>query len=330
VDHAQVSKGWSRIPITRIEDLSDAVYGAGLEATQMTTDALSGSLVFMQKNGVIYGSGFINGTVALTGPLSLDKATFGLGLDVAPGTWHWMNAVATGDVGVFHPGDQHDSRYTPGTLYATLTIDADQLEEEAAREDLVLDRRALGRTGFHPRRLPKGIVACLRREFESIHRGRSSFRPLDAGVGEIMLGAVINHFGRLPFCCNRHGNPNAHARIVRRARSYIVEQLAEPISLDDIAAAAYTSRRTLYRAFADILDDTPQTYVRRLRLHRIRHDLASDAERACTIALVANQWGISELGRMAGWYRQLFGERPSETLTHAYEAERKRTELPVR
>jgi hypothetical protein len=33
---------------------------------------------------------------------------------------------------------------------------------------------------------------------------------------------------------------------------------------DAVAAAAFTSRRTLFGAFADILDDTPHTYVRRL------------------------------------------------------------------
>ncbi|MDR4494001.1 MAG: helix-turn-helix domain-containing protein [Nitrospirales bacterium] len=324
MDFSQLSESWAHIPITRIEDLSDAVYGAGLEAIQMTTGALSGSLAFAQKDGVLYGSGLINGTVALSGPLSPDMITIGLGLHIAPGTWHWMNDVATGDVGVFHPGDEHDSRYTPGTLYATLSIDGDRLEEEAAREGLVLDRKALGGTGVHPRRLPKGMIAQLRRQFEGIHCGRSPERPLDAGLGELMLRAVINHFGRSPFVYNRRVSPNVHARIVERARGYILEHLAEPISLDDIAAAAYTSRRTLARAFADILDDTPQTYVRRLRLHRIRHHLAGDAERACTIALVANQWGMSELGRMSGWYRELFGERPSETRAHARNSETER------
>ncbi len=99
--------------------------------------------------------------------------------------------------------------------------------------------------------------------------------------------------------------------IVRRARAYISEHLAEPICPDTLAQAALTSRRTLFRAFAEILDDTPQIYVMRLRLHRIRHDLASDEERACTVALIANQWGISELGRMARRYRDLFGEFPA-------------------
>jgi AraC-like DNA-binding protein len=62
-----------------------------------------------------------------------------------------------------------------------------------------------------------------------------------------------------------------------------------------------------------VLDETPQSYVRKLRLHRIRRHLASDAEVLCTITVVANQWGISELGRLSGWYRDLFGELPSET-----------------
>jgi AraC-like DNA-binding protein len=102
--------------------------------------------------------------------------------------------------------------------------------------------------------------------------------------------------------------------VVRRARTYILEHLAESITPDTLAQAALTSRRTLFRAFAEILGDTPQVYVMRLRLHRIRHDLASDEERACTVALIANQWGISELGRMARRYRDLFGEFPSDTL----------------
>jgi hypothetical protein len=31
------------------------------------------------------------------------------------------------------------------------------------------------------------------------------------------------------------------------------------------------------------------------------------------VALAANRWGIAELGRLAGQYRKLFGELPSQT-----------------
>jgi len=312
------TESWTRIPISRIEDLRDAVLDAGLEATQMTTDALTGSLAFIERRGIIYSSGHIGGTVALLGPLSLDKVTIGVGLHLAPRAWQWMNEVQTGSVGIFHAGDEHDSHYTPDCLYAALSIDPDQLEAEAAQQNLTLDRKTLGGTGLHPQLFDDAVRANLYQAFSRIHAGQTSGKNSTAMVCESMLEAFIGHYARQPFCANRKVSQSAHARIVRLARAYVLEHLAEPIQLDAIAAAAHASRRTLYRAFEEILNDTPQQFVRRLRLHRIRHDLAGDAERACTIALVANQWGISELGRMSGWYRELFGERPSETLARAH------------
>lgn len=325
---ADTADEWTRVPIGSIDDLRDAVYGAGLQATQMSKGGVSGSLAFAERNGIVYSSGRILGTVTLTGPLSENHVTLGVGLHFAPGSWHWMTEVTTGEVGVFHAGDEHDCHYTPGALYATLTLDADRLEQEAAREELVLDRKTLGGTGLHQRHLHPGVLGWLRHRFEGIHHG--STRVHDPNVGAVMLQAFIRHFGRVPSSRLRKTGRHAHAAIVERARAYIGEHLARPIALDDIATAAYASRRTLYRAFGEILNDTPQGYVRRLRLHRIRHDLATDAERTCTVALVATNWGMSELGRMSAWYRELFGERPSETHAHARDGRRQPIVLPLR
>jgi AraC-like DNA-binding protein len=312
---------WTNIPIARIEDLRDGVYGAGLEATQMSTALLSGNLAFARHDGVLYSSGLINGQVALRGPLSADQLTVGVGLRMGAGTRHWLRETRTGAVGVFHAGDEHDAFYTPGSLYATATLSIEQLEEVAASEELVLDRPVLGGSGIHSRALLPATIRRLRQPFELIHCGRPALQR-DARIGEELLRAIINHVGRIPTCRNQWGGRDAYAKIIRRARAYIIEHLAEPISPDELAKAAFTSRRTLFRAFADVLDDTPQTYLRRLRLHRIRHDLATEEERDCTIALIANQWGMSELGRMSGWYRELFGERPSETLAQVHETVR--------
>ncbi|MFQ6162002.1 helix-turn-helix domain-containing protein [Sinorhizobium meliloti] len=306
----QVPSTWHRIEISQVEDLSDAVHGAGMEATQMARGKLSGSLIFSEQDGVTYSGGFIEGRVALRGPLSPDTLSLGLGLWLPGSSWHSFTEVKTGDVAIYHGGDEHDSLYAPGSMYAVATLSADQLEQEAGRNGMVLDRAALGGTGIHNRSMTPEVVTALAAEFSRIHTGN----PARPGLGKMLLRALINHLGRPPYNHGRRANTHLHARIVARARAYIVEHLSEPIALDDIAAAAFASRRTLYRAFADILDDTPQTYVRRLRLHRIRRGLATDRERACTIAVVANEWGISELGRLAGWYRELFGELPSETL----------------
>jgi hypothetical protein len=80
-----------------------------------------------------------------------------------------MRDVATGAVGVFLPGDEHDSIYTTGTLYATVTLSLERLETEAARKGVVLDARTLGGTGFHPRGLPPARIARLRDWTEAVH-----------------------------------------------------------------------------------------------------------------------------------------------------------------
>jgi AraC-like DNA-binding protein len=283
---------------------------------QMARSPVTGSLAFAEHDGVVYSSGYIGGRVALTGPLSANMITFGLGLAVAPGSRHWLNEVATGDFGVFMPGDEHEALYMPGTLYATATLAAERLEAAAEQRGLMLDVRSLG-TGFHARRFPESAVSQFRVQYEHVHAGPCGNEIDVARLGDRLVDAVLLHFGRQPRVPMGATNPQGHARIVARARAYILENLNRPLLIDEIARASIASRRTVYRAFNEVFDETPHSYVRKLRLHRIRHDLASDAEQACTIALVANRWGIGELGRLSGWYRDLFGELPSETLHNA-------------
>lgn len=307
--------GWTRIPIASVEDLTDAVLGAGLEATQMSRAPVKGSLAFAPfGDGITCSSGYIGGRVALTGPLSANMVTLGVGLVMAPGTRHWLNEVASGSVGVFLPGDEHDALYPPGSLYAVVTLAPERLEEVAALHDLVLDPKTLGGTGIDANKsFSAPNLASLRMQFEQIHSGHpDSFSP--HVIGTQLLEGMVMHFARAPRFQIGGTDPRGLARIVARARTFIHENLDQPLSIDKIANAAATSHRTLHRAFHHVLDETPYSYVQKLRLHRIRHELVTDAEFECTITSVAHRWNILELGRFAAWYRDLFGELPSQTL----------------
>jgi AraC-like DNA-binding protein len=196
---------------------------------------------------------------------------------LAPGTRHWLNEVTTGNVGVFLPGDEHDSLYTTGSLYACVTLSAERLEEVAAQYDLVLDAKTLGGTGIDAnRRFPNTDIARLRMRFERIHAGYLADAADTRMTGQLLLDA--------------------------RARAFIHANLDQPRSIEKIANAAATSHRTLHRAFQAVLDETPYSHVQKLRLNRIRHELVTDAERVCTITSIANRWNISELGRLAAWW----------------------------
>ena len=99
--------------------------------------------------------------------------------------------------------------------------------------------------------------------------------------------------------------------MARRALDYIESNLQEDISVDQIAMAAGTSRRTLHRAFEKVLNDTPNGYTARRKLHEIRARLRFCPELSVTQA--AAEFSVLELGRFAARYRHQFGETPSKT-----------------
>jgi AraC-like DNA-binding protein len=319
---------WHRFDIRSIEDLSNAVLGAELEAIQMAGPRVGGSLAFAAQDGIIFSSGLINGSVAIRGPLSRDAVTVGLGLRFGPGSRHWLNEVSDGDVGIFLPGDEHDAIYTAGSLYVAATLAPERLEEEALREGLVLDPKMLARTGLHAIPLPLSDVAWISRGCVQIHDMTAAGARSQLKLGRALLRTVVDHYGRVPTSGDGRVHPKGRARIVHRAREYIRENLAAPISLDVLATVTGTSRRTLHRAFSDVIDDTPQNYVRRLRLHRIRRELVLRAEVGCTVSAIAQSWGAgTDLGRLSARYQQLFGESPSTTL--AVYRERLRASAPL-
>lgn len=301
---------WQRLPISGIEGLRDAVLGAGLDAVQMSRGRMAGSLAFSEEDGILYGSGSIDGRVSLVGSLSEERITVGIGLAFPGGARHWHRDVPTGGVGIFLAGDEHDARYAPGACYATATMTEERLAQEAAGRDLALDRRALGGTRVHARPAPEAVVQALHRRVMAVHAGSGGD---DLRLGPDLLSAIVAHCAREPRAAAGTGRRPDHGLIVRRARAYIAEHLDEPISLDAVAVAARTSRRTLTRAFCALVEESPTLYARRLRLHRIRHDLVSPKEALTSIAIIAAKWGAGEPGRVSGWYRELFGELPSET-----------------
>jgi AraC-like DNA-binding protein len=104
-------------------------------------------------------------------------------------------------------------------------------------------------------------------------------------------------------------------RDVRRARDYIHEHLASPITLADLVEASGVPGRTLLQHFRDVHGVSPMRYVRDLRMARVRAELASGTVQC--VADCALRWGFAHAGRFSIEYRRRFGESPSSTLARA-------------
>lgn len=102
---------------------------------------------------------------------------------------------------------------------------------------------------------------------------------------------------------------------VQRALDYAREHLSAPLTVASLAAAAGVSARTLQAGFARELGCSPSSYIRELRLERVRAELtASDPADGVRVTDVALRWGFSHLGRFSSSYQRRFGELPSQTL----------------
>ncbi|MEV4642434.1 AraC family transcriptional regulator [Actinoplanes sp. NPDC049548] len=102
---------------------------------------------------------------------------------------------------------------------------------------------------------------------------------------------------------------------VRRAAAYLDAHAAEPVTLDDAAAAAGISVRGLHAGFARHLDISPMGYLKRVRMDGAHRDLRDgDCSRGDTVAAIARRWGFADPGRFARAYREAFGQLPGRTL----------------
>jgi transcriptional regulator GlxA family with amidase domain len=100
---------------------------------------------------------------------------------------------------------------------------------------------------------------------------------------------------------------------VRLVEDWIEANLTEPLGVDDLAAAADVSARSLQLAFRRLRGYSPMQALMRRRLAFARR-LLEHAGPGVNVTSVAMDLGFFNLGRFSVRYRNAFGESPSATL----------------
>lgn len=141
---------------------------------------------------------------------------------------------------------------------------------------------------------------------------------VQVSIGRLLGTALLQTFPNTA-TSGSSGLTRAGGRIppaaLRRAVEYIQAHAAEAITMDDIAAVARVTPRSLQHGFRRIWNTTPTAYLRQVRLERAHRDLqAADPSRGDTVAAVAARWGFGNVGRFAARYREAYGRTPHEVL----------------
>jgi len=113
----------------------------------------------------------------------------------------------------------------------------------------------------------------------------------------------------------RAGRARSRARqIVTRLDAFLCEHLDESLHMAQLCGATGVSERSLRNACHAVCGTSPKRYLTRRRLEAVRVALAEARPGHDTVTRIATDFGFFELGRFAGMYTSVFGERPSDTL----------------
>lgn len=111
-------------------------------------------------------------------------------------------------------------------------------------------------------------------------------------------------------------SPSAGPDYLRKAEEYVRANIGAHFTSQELAEIAGTSTRALSKAFSKHRNESPMSFVKRVKLEQARLELLNPNRETKGITDVAMNVGLFHLGNFAADYRKQFGERPSETLTH--------------
>jgi AraC-like DNA-binding protein len=215
-------------------------------------------------------------------------------------------------------------RAAPGTQILTSDVNTRRtlwIEAAALEHALegMLGNRLPERLAFKPGiDWISGLAASLRGQIDFLmgeikRRGGVADNPValasltDLMVSLVLRGIPHNYLERLG-----SGRFGAVPGYVRRADDFMRANAAAPIRVEQVAAAAGCSVRTLDAVFRRFRDTTPLAALHAIRLEQVRAELNHSVTGA-SIGEVSRRFGFTNPGRFAAAYRRRFGEGPAET-----------------
>lgn len=126
---------------------------------------------------------------------------------------------------------------------------------------------------------------------------------------EAFLGLFPPHVDALPAALSLPRNTRLRAMV-----EHVHAHVREPVTVADLSRVSGLSVRSVQETFARVLGVSPLTYVREVRLDRVRQELLELDPQDVTVGDVARRWGFAHLGRFSAVYLDRFGEYPKQTL----------------
>ena len=292
------------------EALRDAVQDGASEIVQLERGPIIGKLAHFSVGSVGISTGNFTRGVRQRGVLSESRWTFGI---IAAPAKMLHFEMAPGDLLMLAPGHELYSSFSSANNYSATLVEPEELSAFLATQPGAQDAAAWRQSAM----VLSGDQAAAT---------AAQFSTLLTTIGErgaTMSGEAADFYKRnilelltapVRASANYQGpRLKSAAALVRKVDRFLIEAGTRPVHISELCAEFDVPRRSLHRAFIEVLGVSPMQFFRRKRLGDA-HTALLMATPGVTITGIAIEHGFADVGRFAKEYRLLFGELPSETL----------------
>jgi AraC family ethanolamine operon transcriptional activator len=298
------------------EGLHQAIRGSHVEVMQLGRGKFRGALSHVGIGDFSLSIGSFSVGVRTQRVATDDKLVIGMLLNSEDRVTHWSFDMRPADVLVMPPSTEHDGSFHGAASYAAIRLDLTEVASLFKGEPRLSDPATWIRKNHYRADSSINVASTSRLPLIVSHLARQQATLSDSAVDFWKRSIVDTVTGTIAHLlpADTNGPLPSAMRLVRNVENYLDASGIRPVHISEICAHFDVSRRSLHRAFYDVLGLGPATFLRHKRLCAVRFGLRESDPATVTVAGVATQQGFIELGRFSHYYRSLFGEYPSETL----------------
>ncbi|MGY4473039.1 helix-turn-helix domain-containing protein [Bradyrhizobium sp. USDA 3364] len=300
------------------EDLGAVVADAPRTIVQLGRGKLEGRLVHASVGGLALDVASFNLGLRSRGATSnRDRVSISMLTECGDRVSRSSFESRPGDVLITPPGQEHENRYHGSASVAVISMTEDDIRSAFGNEAWLADMMYRQRSHYRANAATvERAIPVLRSFIERLVAHETVFTKDSAmfwrrAIIEAMTAPLLGGLRS-----TQDGPRPSASKIVNRVEEFLDARAPAPIHISEICSGVGVSRRTLHRAFNEVLGMGPIAFLRYRRLCTIHTIISCGLPDDVTIADLAMQYGFLELGRFAANYRQLFGENPSQTLRH--------------
>jgi AraC-like DNA-binding protein len=309
----------TKVRIDGIEDMRRVLDGPNVSCVPLGSGVPHGTLLHASLGEVFLSAGEVWLDVRTRAAFEVrDRVFLDMKLDSSSHLFSFRSGkeCLAGDVYVLAPGDVCDYRATGNISFANISMSAERLLRQGAQDTLRGDGEFwLQQRWFRAPAATRALIASSVQRIVSqlacteVPATAAVLGQLQAELTEAFLWGIMLHENR------SRERRTSSAVIVRRVEDWVDGRAPEGIHIGDLCRELHLSRRTLQRAFTETLGIGPARYLAHKRLTAVRAELRRGDPTQLRVTDTATKYGFWQLGRFAKDYRQVFGERPSETLS---------------